>query len=286
MTVPEAALLAGMVANPSAFNPAGNSTERAAAKTRRNLVLYDMYEQHYISQADYDKFQNTPLPTANQIQQPEQQPSSAPYFTSWVEPQVVRALEKEGLSAKEAQYEAYYGGLKIKLSIDLNLQNEAQTVVNDELPPNEGLPTASLVAISNKTGEVRAMVSGDGPDYQQEPFNLATMGYRQPGSSFKVFTLAAALSQGLITPYTEFNSHQLTINFVKKGGNAFYAPNGTGRFPVHNFGNVVQRLDSDDRGHRDVGQQCLRAARHGEGDGNGHRRQVRKAARHPLAGLS
>ncbi len=82
------------------------------------------------------------------------------------------------------------------------------------------------------------MVSGDGPDYQQEPFNLATMGYRQPGSSFKVFTLAAALSKGLITPYTEFDSHQLTINFVHQHGNAFYAPNGTGRFPVHNFGNV------------------------------------------------
>ncbi len=227
-----------MVANPSAFNPAGNSTERAAAKTRRNLVLYDMYEQHYISQADYEKWQNTPLPTADQIQQPQQQPSAAPYFTSWVEPQVVRALEHEGLSPKQAEYEAYYGGLKIKLSIDLNLQHEAQTVVNDELPAGEGLPTASLVAISNKTGEVRAMVSGDGPDYQQEPFNLATMGYRQPGSSFKVFTLAAALSKGLITPYTEFDSHQLTINFVKKNGNAFYAPNGTGRFPVHNFGNV------------------------------------------------
>ncbi len=81
------------------------------------------------------------------------------------------------------------------------------------------------------------MVSGDG-DYQQSPFNLATMGYRQPGSSFKIFTLAAALSEGRITPYTEFDSKPLTIHFVKQGGNAFAAANGTGRFPVHNFGNV------------------------------------------------
>ncbi len=72
--------------------------------------------------------------------------------------------------------------------------------VDDELPAGEGLPSASLVAISNKTGEVRAMVSGD-DDYQQSPFNLATMGYRQPGSSFKLFTLAAALSRGAVTPY-------------------------------------------------------------------------------------
>jgi penicillin-binding protein 1A len=81
------------------------------------------------------------------------------------------------------------------------------------------------------------MVSGDG-NYTTDPFNLATLGYRQPGSSFKLFTLAAALSAGKITPYTDVDSKQITIPFVKKNGNAFYAANGTGRFPVHNFGNV------------------------------------------------
>ncbi len=234
----EAALLAAMVANPSAFNPAGTQAERAAAKARRNdVVLKDMYEQHYLSYTQYVAARDTPLPTRSEIRQPQQQPSAAPYFTSWVEPLVVRALEKEGLSPREAQYEAYYGGLKIKLSIDLKLQNEAQSVIDSELFSSPGLPSASLVAISNKTGEVRAMVSGDG-DYAQLPFNLATMGYRQPGSSFKLFTLAAALARGRITPYTEFDSHQLTIHFVKKGGNAFAVANGTGQFPVHNFGNV------------------------------------------------
>jgi penicillin-binding protein 1A len=81
------------------------------------------------------------------------------------------------------------------------------------------------------------MVSGAG-NYEQDPFNLATLGYRQPGSSFKLFTLAAALSKGVITPYTDEDSKQITIRFVKQDGNAFYAANGTGRFPVHNFGNA------------------------------------------------
>ncbi len=237
LTPAQAALLAGMVANPSAFNPAGTPSERSAAQARRDLVLQDMYNQHYISYGLYQYSMSRPLPTAAQIREPQQQPSAAPYFTSWVEPQVVRTLEREGLTAKEAQYQADYGGLKIKLSIDLNLQNQAQTVIRDELPPGEGLPSASLVAISNKTGEVRAMVSGNS-NYEQSPFNLATMGYRQPGSSFKIFTLATALSEGKITPYTEFDSKQVTIPFVKKDGNAFYAANGTGLFPVHNFGNV------------------------------------------------
>jgi penicillin-binding protein 1A len=245
LTPAQAALLAGIVANPSAFNPAGTEPEREAATQRRNLVLQLMYHQHYISQAQLQAGLNTKLPTPAEIQQPQQQPSAAPYFTSWVEPQVVQALEKQGLSAKEAQYEADYGGLKIKLSIDLNLQRQAQAVVNSELPAGDGVPSASLVAISNKTGEVRAMVSGD-TNYEQSPFNLATMGYRQPGSAFKLFTLAAALSKGRITPYTEFDSHQLTIHFVKKDSNPYagnaYAANGTGRFPVHNFGNVYSGL--------------------------------------------
>jgi penicillin-binding protein 1A len=240
LTPAQAALLAGIVANPSAFNPAGTQSERDAAEQRRNLVLGDMYRQHYISYGEYQYSLGRPLPTPAQIKQPEQQPSAAPYFTSWVEPQVVRALEHEGLAPKEAQYEADYGGLKIKLSIDLNMQKQAQTVVDNELFSSGGLPSASLVAIDNRTGEVRAMVSGDG-DYGQSPFNLATMGYRQPGSSFKIFTLAAALTAGY-TPYSEFDSQPITIHFVKKGGNDFAASNGTGRFTVHNFGNVYSGL--------------------------------------------
>jgi penicillin-binding protein 1A len=237
LTVPEAALLAGMVANPSAFNPEGDSAERQAATERRNLVLYDMWQQHYISEAAYERYRTTALPSSDQIKQPEQQASQAPYFTSWVEPQVVRALEANGLSSKQAHYEAAYGGLKIKLSIDLSMQTQAQSVVHQELFESAGLPSASLVAIDNKTGEVRAMVSGDG-DYNASQFNLATTGYRQPGSSFKIFTLAAALSRGAVTPYSEINSHQVTIPFVHQDGNAYTAGNGTGRFPVHNFGNV------------------------------------------------
>jgi len=237
LTVAQAALLAGIVANPSAFDPAGTQGERHEAEVRRNLVLEDMYHQHDISYGLYQYSRNRPLPRPDQIEQPQQQSSAAPYFTNWVEPQVVRALEANGLSAKQAQYEADYGGLKITLSIDLNMQNQAQQVVQEQLFDSPGLPSASLVAIDNKTGEVRAMVSGDG-DYQQSAFNLATMAQRQPGSSFKLFTLAAALSSGKYDEYSEEDSKQITIPFVKKDGNAFYAANGTGRYPVHNFGNV------------------------------------------------
>ena len=43
---------------------------------------------------------------------------------------------------------------------------------------------------------------------------MATLGYRQPGSSFKIFTLAAALSEGKITPYYDEDSKPITIKLV------------------------------------------------------------------------
>ena len=79
------------------------------------------------------------------------------------------------------------GGLKIKTTIDPEIQARPRTAVAGRLA---GVgPNASLVAIENKTGEVKAMVGGS--DFDSRPFNLATNGHRQPGSSFKPFILRA-----------------------------------------------------------------------------------------------
>jgi penicillin-binding protein 1A len=217
----QAALLAGMVASPTGYDPV---LHPQAARTRRNVVLQDMYEQHYITRGQYEKARSRPLPTANQILQPTE-PTAAPYFTSWLAPQILKAM---GGNPETAAYRAYYGGLKIRTTIDLPLQQAAETAVNDELPQGEGLPSASLVAIDNKTGEVRAMVGG--PNYQTDPFNLATQGFRQPGSSFKPFTLAVALEDG-ISPDSVWDSAPQDIPFKGPGG-------VQGHFIVHNFDNT------------------------------------------------
>jgi penicillin-binding protein 1A len=220
----EAAMLAGMVANPSAFNPL---VHPQAARGRRNLVLKDMLEQQNISHQQYVKAINMPVPSEKTIEQPAE-PPAAPYFTSWLHPQVIQALEHEGVSPRVAAYRAYYGGLKIKTTIDLNMQHAAQTAV-DQLADSGIGPTASLVAIDNHTGEVRAMVSGNG-DYEQSQFNLATQAHRQAGSSFKVFTLAEALASGKYGPYSVIDS----------APQDFIVPNSAGKehFIVHNFGNT------------------------------------------------
>ena len=76
------------------------------------------------------------------------------------------------------------------------------------------------MAISNKDGAVRAMVGGD--NYGVAPFNLATQGQRQPGSSFKPFVLAEALKKG-ISPNSTWESKKLT--YILKGGERFTVNN-------------------------------------------------------------
>jgi penicillin-binding protein 1A len=120
---------------------------------------------------------------------------------------------------------AFEGGLKIRTTLDLDLQQAAENAVKKYLP-DATWPSGALVAIDNQTGEVRAMVGGR--DYATRPFNLATQGQRQPGSSIKPFILAEALkkySAGSVwpsrkriftVPGTRGKEHFVVNNFESK----------------------------------------------------------------------
>jgi len=208
----EAALLAGIIEDPTAYNPAEHPV---AARERRDVVLGQMLEQGYIDKHIYDESIQQALPSPAEIRAPEEQTVEgvdAGYFTSWVQQQMIERYGQR----------AFYGGLKVTTTLNLELQRAAEQAVDDYLSYPEG-PTAALVAIENSTGEVRAMVGGR--DYDESPFNLATEGERQPGSSFKAFDLAAALEDG-ISPYSEWASKE----------KEFIVPNTDGheKFVVHN----------------------------------------------------
>ena len=167
----EAAMIAGIVASPSLYDPLRNKVE---AKKRRDLVLQRMLEQGYITREEYDNGVFESLPTSRDVRPPAED-TAYPYFTSWVKQQVV---DKFG-GGQEGARRAFEGGLVIETTLDSRLQEAAQDAVNAWLPDPNG-PRASLVALDNDTGEVLAMVGGD--DYATRPFNLATQGQRQPGS--------------------------------------------------------------------------------------------------------
>ncbi|MEJ7788631.1 MAG: transglycosylase domain-containing protein [Thermoleophilaceae bacterium] len=184
----EAALLAGMIASPSLYDPVQNPRD---AKARRDLVLLRMLEQEFITQSEYDDAVAETPPGENEID-PPQPDSEQPYFTSWLTQQLVDRYTAPAV---------FSGGLKVKTTLDPELQVAAEQAIAGRL---SGVgPSASLVAIENDTGEVKAMVGGS--DFESLPFNLATNGHRQPGSAFKPFTLIRALEDG-VSPDATFAS--------------------------------------------------------------------------------
>jgi penicillin-binding protein 1A len=203
----EAATLAAAIASPSAYDP---KIYPENSLGRRNIVLEKMYEQGYISQQQLEEGTKQALPSPSAIQPPTLD-SKAPYFTAFLRQQLV---ERYGAS------KAFFGGLKVKSTIDLQLQERAEEAVNSYLG---FLPaTASVVVIDDHNATIKAMVGG--PDFETTPFNLATQGHRQPGSSIKPFTLLTALEEG-ISPETVYESAPQTFHFGKHGKETFEVQN-------------------------------------------------------------
>jgi penicillin-binding protein 1A len=203
----EAATLAALISSPSAYDPKAFPENSLA---RRNLVLEKMYQQGYISQQQLSEGRRQALPSPGSIEPPSLD-SRAPYFTAFLRQQLV---ERYGAA------KAFFGGLKVKATLDLQLQEAAEEAVSSYLGY---LPaTASVVVIDNRNAAIKAMVGG--PDFETRPFNLATQGHRQPGSSIKPFTLLTALEEG-ISPETVYESAPQTFHFGKRGREIFEVSN-------------------------------------------------------------
>jgi penicillin-binding protein 1A len=194
LTLPQAALLAGIPSDPSRYDPVTNPN---AARARRLEVLQAMLRQGDITPIDRQLAARTPLPRAQDVRLPGIE-GPAPYFVNYVKQQLI---EKYGTRR------VFGGGLNVQTTIDLRLQKLARNAIQSVLKEPNG-PSAALVAVRPRTGEILAMYGGD--NFRQSQFNLAVQGERQPGSSFKPFVLATALKQG-ISPATTFASKPVNI---------------------------------------------------------------------------
>jgi penicillin-binding protein 1A len=207
LTPAQSALLAGIIASPSRFDPVENPRD---SKRRRDIVLRHMLDQKMITASQYRESVAEALPTESEVHPPQPE-SRAPYFTSWLTQQLVERYKAPAV---------FSGGLDVQTTLDPELQAAAEKAINGRLA---GVgPSASLVAIDNRTGKIRAMVGGS--NYLQKPFNLATNGHRQPGSSFKPFTLVTALDSG-VDPNSTFTSKKKIFPVPGSPGEKFVVNN-------------------------------------------------------------
>ncbi len=210
----EAALLAGLVRAPTVLNPFVN---RRGAKARRSYVLRRMAELQMITQAQRTSAQRKPLGVPKKP--PQLRILRAPYFVNWVQDQILRD-RAYGPTREERERLLLTGGLKVRTTLDMRMQEAAEEAVADALD-RPGDPEAALVAIDPNTGAVKAMVGGRSFDRSQ--FNAATQAMRQPGSAFKPLVLAAALESGIQTE-TRYASSPTVLTL----------PDGS-RWPVNNY---------------------------------------------------
>jgi penicillin-binding protein 1A len=199
LSLPQAALLAGLPQAPSEYNPILNPR---LALGRRNEVLRKMAKLGWITpdRARAAIAAGLGLDVSGGYFRHRQ-----PYFFDYVENQLI---EKYGVKTVRQ------GGLRVHTTIDPGLQRVGLEAMRRTLPYSTD-PASALVSIDPRDGRIRAMVSSS--NYAQSQFNLAAQGHRQPGSTFKAFVLTTAIKQG-IDPYTTYyTSKPLDLNLPRWG---------------------------------------------------------------------
>ena len=188
ITLQEAALLAGLPASPTQFSPFGTHPEKA--KERQELVLKRMRQEGFITQEEEEKAKKENIRLA-----PQRTDIKAPHFVMYV---------KELLAEKYGERMVEEGGLEVKTSLDLNIQEAAQKIVDEEVEKLKPLHISNGAALvtNPKTGEILAMVGSKNYFDKEIDGNVnVTLRPRQPGSSIKPVNYAVALQNGM-TPAT------------------------------------------------------------------------------------
>ncbi len=243
LTLAESALLAALPQAPSYYSPYGSHPEDL--KARQEYVLDRMQKIGYINKEEAETAKNEKLDFARNTQN-----IKAPHFVMYI---------KEYLEEKYGQEMVETGGLKVYTTLDWDLQQAAQKIIEDGAIDNQkkyGAYNAALAAIDPKTGQILVMVGSKdyfatsslpsgcttGKTCRFEPNVNVTIRDRQPGSSFKPFAYAKAFEKGftpetiLFDLKTEFNSNcPADANAQEYKGNKCYNPqnyDGNFRGPV------------------------------------------------------
>ncbi len=220
LTLPDAALLAGLIQDPSGYDPISHP---APARTRRAEVLARMVHYGDITQAQADAANASALPTS--ATPPSTLPTSAVAnsYVATVRQQLLGSNSPLGSTYQQRYQAVYEGGLKIVTNLNLSMTASATATVAADTPRNSSGFQEALVSIEPSTGRVMAMVGG--VTGATADYNVITDGSRQPGSGFKLYTLAAALSQGYTINDTINAQAPCAIGFPGPDGGGFLPPN-------------------------------------------------------------
>lgn len=224
LTVSQAAMISGIIPNPTNWDPA-NNPEQAEHRWKRSLD--NMLKDGHIDKAQYDEAIGAGFPAAIEYVKSDKYAGPTGYLLAMVE----KELASEGIDISEADLTSK--GYQITTTIDPAMQKAAVETIDtlpqesrgDDNPVSPNL-RAALVSIDPNDGSIRALYGG--ADFLQNQYNNATLGAAQGGSTFKPFTLIAGLENG----------HTLDERYDGNSPMTFEGANDGGDWKVRNFGDA------------------------------------------------
>ncbi|ANV89501.1 transglycosylase domain-containing protein [Picosynechococcus sp. PCC 8807] len=211
LTLPEAAVMAGMIQAPEDYSP---FRDYQATKQRQKIVLNRLEDLGWITPEEATAAAQAPLlvgqPTAWKA-------SASPYITQAVVEELTQRFGEE-LVRK--------GGMRVQTTVDLNMQRRAEKTVQKAFQQarSRGLRAdqIAVAAVDPRTHFVKVLVGGR--DYEESQFNRAIQSQRQPGSAFKPFVYYTAFASGNYTPFSTIDDSPVSY------------PDGNGTYSPQNYG--------------------------------------------------
>ncbi|WP_238160046.1 penicillin-binding protein [Kribbella pratensis] len=243
LTLPQAAMLAGLVKNPTGYDPTNNAKR---AKDRRDVVIKRMLELHVISVAQANSALKTPVIDPAKVRPNKLGCANGkyPFYCEYV----VAQLEDNPAFGKTKTDRANYlktAGLTIKTSLDPKTQAAAQHSIDIHSKPTDQ-SIAAITIVEPGTGLVKAMVQSKpyGGKKNQTSYNYNVeksypggYGGFQNGSTMKAFTIAAAIQKGIPLTYKINSPNTLDLRDTK-----FQTCNGTTRDPSYQPSNSTNNV--------------------------------------------
>lgn len=199
LTLAECACIASITKSPTYYSPDDNPE---ANETRRKNVLYQMLDQGYITEEEYEQAVAEELNIVASDEALNETEINS-YFTDALIEQVINDLaEQYGYDYEYASNNFYSGGYKIYATLDTKVQNSLEAVFTDTTYAVKGADGQTLqgaMTVMDYYGEIKGLVGGIGEKTSNRNFNCATDAVRQPGSTMKpIAAYAPAIERNLI----------------------------------------------------------------------------------------